>query len=170
MEDAAKSTAKKAVSKGPVHSTAKELSAAPFMAVELRSSEKFLISPSNFHFPLLYLYQSFSAWFMDHKNGKSTISFFFCSGICNWNVKIARKGESMAMEAPEGTRRERDKRTTSLDDRAHHEGSRTSIYAWFHNNTQTGKTKDTLKERIDHIHWRAWRETQKTKKFVSRAA
>lgn len=159
----AKSTAKKVVSKGLVYPIAKGLSVAPFMAVKLTISEKLLVYPSNFHstfaLPLpifLCMVHGPQMW--------QIIDLFLCIGICNRNVKNARKGECMAVEAPEGTRRERDKRMTSLDGTAHHEDPRTSIYTWLLNNTQSGKTKDTLKERIDRSYWRGQQETQRYKR------
>lgn len=144
-----------------MHPIAKGLPAAPFMALELRISEKFLICPRKFHstfalpLPILHC--------MVHRPQTWQINnlFFLCTGICNRNVKIARKGECMCVEAPEGTRRQRDKRMISLDDTDHQEDLRTFIYTWFLNNTLRGKTKGTLKERLCHSHWRGWQETQR---------
>lgn len=160
----AKCTAKKAVSKGLVHPIAKGLSEAPFMAVELRISEKFLIYPSNFHSTFALPLPIFLCMVHGQQTWQINNFFFLSTGICNRTVKIARKGECMSVEAPEGTRRERNKRMTSLANTAHHEDPRTSINTWFLNNTKSGKTKDTLRERIDHSPWRGWQETQREKR------
>lgn len=155
----AKSTAKKAVSKGPIHPTAKGLSAAPFMAVELRISEKFLISPSNFHFPFALPLPIFLCMIHGPQTLQISNFFFFCTGICNQYVKIARKGECMDVEAPEGTRKETDKRMTILDDTVHHEDPRTSIYTWFLNNTKwENKGHSKRKDRPQPLE-RGWQET-----------
>ena len=78
--------------------------------------------------------------------------FWLRTEIHNRSVKVTRNGECMGVEAPEGTRRERDKRMASFADspswRSQH------IYTWFFSNTLSRKPKDSLKQRTDQRHFK----------------